>query len=134
MAFTGLSKNLNRKDKIQLLKYVIVGGGSVTVDTCSYFILLNFLSYSYAKGLSFFLGSLFSYIINNYWTFGLKKLSRKNIFYFYVLYISTFIVNVFINKMVVEISSSFILAFSFATIVSTVLNYLGQKYWVFSND
>ena len=93
--------------------------------------MLNFLHHDIAKILSFILGTIVAFVINKYWTFGRYKKSYKQIFQFIILYSATLFVNVMINRSVLDLTELVFLAFLIATGASTILNFVGQKWWVF---
>ncbi|WP_425548592.1 GtrA family protein [Allohahella marinimesophila] len=96
-----------------------------------YFLLSLYIDYNVAKGISFCLGSIVAYVLNNIWTFKVTKFTHVNVMKFSLLYITTFLFNVAINALVFLAFEIKFLAFLFATGVSAVLNYVGLKYWVF---
>lgn len=93
--------------------------------------MLNYLSNELAKALSFLLGTVVAFIINKYWTFEKKELSYNEMCRFITLYTITLTANVMINQLLVNETNLIHLAFLIATGVSTVLNFIGQKLWVF---
>ncbi len=119
------------KIKKELKRFLVAGLSAVGTDLIAYFILLNFLSHDVAKGTSFLLGTIVAYIINKYWTFEKHEKSYAEIMQFGFLYTMTLGANVITNKIVLENTSIVFLAFLIATGVSTVLNFIGQKWWVF---
>lgn len=119
------------KLKKQLVKFIIAGCLAVTTDLLSYYILLNFLSHNISKTVSFILGTIVAYIINKFWTFEKNKKSYREIYRFALLYTITLFANVFTNKITLELTKNTFLSFIVATGVSTVFNFLGQKFWVF---
>jgi putative flippase GtrA len=77
-------------------------------------------------------GTVVAYFINKFWTFKQNKKSVSEVLRFAILYFLTFLANVGVNKMALNIlTGSTIIAFLFATATSTLLNFIGQKYWVF---
>ena len=94
-------------------------------------VLLNFLSHDLAKAISFLLGTTVAFIINKYWTFEKYDKSYKEVVQFTILYTLTLGANVITNKFILVQMDSILFAFLVATGVSTVLNFLGQKFWVF---
>jgi putative flippase GtrA len=85
-----------------------------------------------SKGISFLLGTVVAYIINKYWTFEKKEKSYREMFQFGILYGFTLGANVLVNKIVLDLSNNtIILGFIVATGVSTILKFVGQKWWVF---
>jgi len=96
-----------------------------------YYILLNFMPHDISKAVSFLLGTVVAFVINKYWTFEKHEKSYKEMLKFGILYSLTLGTNVMTNKMILEYTSLVFLAFLVATGVSTVLNFIGQKWWVF---
>lgn len=122
---------MGNKTKKELIRFLFAGFSAVCIDLISYKVLSNFLNYNLAKGLSFFLGTIIAFLINKYWTFEKDKKSFREVWQFGLLYSATLTINVITNHYIL-INSGFIsLAFLIATGVSTVINFLGQKFWVF---
>ena len=119
------------KIKKELKRFLVVGISAVTIDLTTYYLLLDFLSHDIAKAISFLLGTFFAFVINKYWTFEKHKKSYTEVFQFGVLYSVTLGVNVLTNKMIIDNTQMVFLAFLMATGASTVLNFIGQKWWVF---
>jgi putative flippase GtrA len=119
------------KFKKELKRFLIAGLNSVGTDFITYYIMLNFLHHDIAKILSFIFGTIVAFVINKYWTFERHKKSYKQIFQFIILYSVTLFVNVMINRSVLDFTELVFLAFLIATGASTILNFAGQKWWVF---
>jgi len=120
------------KIKKELNRFLVAGLSAVATDLATYYVLLNILSYSYAKSISFILGTIVAYFINKYWTFEKKDRCYKEIGKFIALYAGTLIVNVSFNQLTLFLfPKSILFAFLVATGVSTILNFIGQKWWVF---
>ncbi len=133
--------------------FLIVGMTAVTTDLGSYYLLLGHLHPAVAKAISFVTGSAVAFIMNKFWTFAKYTHSYVEIAKFVLLYTVTLIANVTTNdfflinfnslhhallfsvgiKREVDINPSLLvfLAFLVATAVSTILNFIGQKWWVF---
>ena len=120
----------------EVMRFLIVGSTTVLVDLVCYFVLVN-LDYDthLSKGISFSAGTVFAYFANSSYTFQGSKRGLLVFFVFCLLYLSTLVVNVITNEMILELMGrtklSFVLAFIFATILSAVLNFIGMKYYVF---
>ncbi|MEC9281062.1 MAG: GtrA family protein [Bdellovibrionota bacterium] len=123
-----LGKNINKKE---LQRFLVVGLSAVGTDALVYFILINFLSTEVAKMLSFVSGSFLAFLLNKIWTFENSASVKPQIIKFAILYISTLVINNYTNSLVLELFNNTLFAFLVATGVSTVLNFLGQKFWVF---
>jgi putative flippase GtrA len=119
------------KLKKELKRFLIAGFSAVGTDFITYYIMLNFLHHDIAKILSFILGTIVAFVINKYWTFERYKKNYKQIFQFAILYSTTLFVNVIINRLVLDFAEFVFLAFLIATGASTILNFAGQKWWVF---
>ena len=118
--------------KKELKRFILAGVCAVTTDLLSYYFLLMYFTHDISKGISFLLGTVVAYIINKYWTFEKKEKSYREMFQFGILYGFTLAANVSVNKVVLDLSSNtIILGFIIATGVSTILNFVGQKWWVF---
>jgi putative flippase GtrA len=119
------------KIKKELKKFLVAGVSAVGTDLVTYYILLGFLIPGISKAISFLAGTIVAYFINKYWTFGKHEKSFKEVIKFGVLYCCTLGMNVLVNKIVLDNTTIVFLAFLIATGVSTVLNFIGQKFWVF---
>ena len=121
--------------KREIFRFLIGGGSAVLVDYILYNILLTrgvFLSES--KGLSFICGATVGFIINKFWTFESLSFSKREIGRYVILYSLSAFVNTIANKIVLFATDIGILAFLCATAVSTIMNFLGQKFFVFRRN
>lgn len=126
--------NLNKFDKQEILKFLVGGGTAVLVDFFTYklFMLIG-MERTIAKTLSFICGSMVGFIINKYWTFKSSKFQINEILKYSILYIVTAFINSQVNKYILMLFNSEWFAFLCATGVSTILNFLGQKFLIFGN-
>lgn len=124
---------MNNQIKImELLKFLVGGGSAVIVDYAVYKILLSVsLNMSLAKAVSYVCGACIGFIINKLWTFECKEFSKKEIIKYILLYAVSAGINAGINKSIMMLLEIQLLAFLCATGVSTVINFLGQKFFVF---
>ncbi len=134
--------------KRQLFRFIIAGCCAVATDCSFYYILSHFIDLSIAKGISFLIGTIAAYLINKYYTFEQTRKSKTEIVKFFGLYISTLIANIGVNKIsliLLPIIFKYIpfldnfemvklFAFLCATGTSTILNFIGQKFWVFNKN
>jgi len=120
--------------KRQLGKFIVSGLVAVAVDFGSYFFLNNYISHNVSKGISFLTGSIVAYLLNKFWTFDTKEFSGLQLFRFFFLYLITLVINIMVNKGVLNFYNSVLLGFLCATGASTILNFLGQKFWVFKTN
>jgi putative flippase GtrA len=124
---------MNQKNKKQISRFLVAGFSAVATDWLSYHFLIIILNKSLSKGISFILGTFVAYIINKYWTFEKKEKSVSEAGKFILLYLSTLLVNVGVNKLFIHLNAPINIAFLFATATSATLNFIGQKWWVFSD-
>ncbi len=120
----------------EIIRYVLVGGGAVFIDFITYMIMVETLgmNQSLSKGISYILGALFAFMANKLWTFDTTRKTHEAFMRFGLLYASTFAANVFIHAIFLGLGFLPIVGFGFATITSVVLNYVGQKFWVFKGE
>lgn len=123
---------MSTKLKKQIKMFLVAGFSAVATDMSVYYLLFTFLDHSSAKAISFISGTVVAYILNKYLTFEQKRKSYSEMLRFGILYVTTLGVNVAVNKVSLILLSGWIfIAFLLATGTSTVLNFLGQKFWVF---
>ena len=123
---------INKKNQHELLRFLVTGMMAVGSDLISYYLLLNYISVDMAKGASFIIGSVVAFFMNKIWTFKSDAPTHSAALSFSILYCFTFIANVSVNHLtLLTFENLTLLGFLFATSVSTVLNYIGMKFWVF---
>lgn len=124
---------MNNQIKIkELLKFLVGGGSAVITDYVVYRMLLSVgTNMSLSKAISYICGAIIGFIINKLWTFESKGFSKLEIIRYILLYAVSAGINAGINKAVMLVIGIQLLAFLCATGVSTVINFLGQKYFVF---
>jgi len=116
----------------ELLRFLVGGGSAVLVDYTGYrFLLFLNVDLFIAKAVSFICGAIVGFIINKLWTFESKKFVKEEILKYIILYSITALINTGVNKVVLELLGLQLFAFLCATGVSTLLNFLGQKFFVF---
>lgn len=133
-------------NKRELLRFLVSGFTAVAIDLGVYFLLVIIMNTNLAKGISFISGTFVAFILNKYWTFEVKERSYAEIVKFIILYAITLSINIAVNKIVLNmalkmdldfgfriIPKAYIIAFLFATATSTILNFIGQKFWVFKS-
>ena len=122
-----------KKNFSEGLKYLGVGMGAVGIDFVSY-MLMSGIDPSIAKGLSYILGACFVFFANKYWTFQSKHAVHREVWKFAMLYFLTFSANVGIHAVLLNLGAHKLVGFTFATGFSIVVNYMGQKFWVFKGQ
>jgi len=115
----------------EILRFIMTGISAVSIDFITYLILIGFLNNDLSKAISFILGTIFSFLANKYWTFEKFGLKYFEMWRFALLYTLTMIINVLINRLVIDFFDLIFIAFIVATATSALINFLGQKFWVF---
>ncbi len=116
----------------ELLRFLVGGGSAVAVDFLSYRLLLLLgLAVNPAKAVSYVLGAAVGFLINKLWTFESKRFEPLEIVRYIALYAVSAAANTLVNHLVLGWLGYGLLAFLAATGVSTVMNFLGQKFFVF---
>lgn len=115
----------------QLRRFLVVGLLSVATDLVVYYALdLSFgMATNLAKAVSYLAGVLVGFLLNKWWTFESARQSWSEPLTYFALYSITLGINVGCNHVVLTwLGEDFrLLAFLFATGVSTVLNFLGMR-------
>lgn len=135
----------------QIIKFGLIGFLAVFVDLGIYYTLINLLvdifpeenfRNAVSKSLSFMCGTFVTYNLNKLWTWRQRDRSNKRFVKFMMLYGFSMLVNVLVNSSLIFLLP-FIgipeehvikLAFIGATGMSAVMNFIGQKIWVFKNQ
>ena len=114
----------------QIFKFCVGGGSAVLTDFVVYILLKQYIALSVAKMISF-VGAAIGFLINKLWTFESRNFRLREIFRYALLYAVSATANTMVNKGVLSLSNITIIAFLCATAVSTIINFLGQKFFVF---
>ena len=116
----------------EISRFLVVGFSAFGSDLLIYLALINYISHSQAKAISFISASMLAFTLNKYWTFGKMARTYSQMAKFALLYMSTLGANVGVNKVSLVVFPGLVLfAFLAASGTSTVLNFIGQKWWVF---
>ncbi len=146
---------ISSKTYIALTKFGIVGGLSFFLDLSIYYALSQFIPTYIAKSTAIVLATVLNYQLNKAWTWGQKDRDNQRLAKYIALYVLSGTMNVLSNEFFLHIlpnaelvlnldypqealkTSIFavkvdkLFAVIFATIVGMVVNFIGQKLWVF---
>ena len=120
----------------EIYKFIIIGIIAVSIDAFVYYLLGNFefFSYEISKRISFICGAIFAFFFNRSYVFQIKHKNISQILGFSILYLISFLCNAFSHDFVLNKLGIPTVAFIFATAVSTIINYLGQKFIIFRKN
>lgn len=124
---------MNAKTKAELLRFLFVGGLAVVIDATFYFLFTKFeiLDPSWAKRVSFLIGSSWAFFMNKIFTFRQSKFRVSQPITFGIVYMAGFLLNSILHDILLNMTSLATLSFLFATGVSTCTNFVGLKWIVF---
>jgi putative flippase GtrA len=151
---------ISRDTYIELTKFGIVGGICFGLDLSIYYGLTEFLGTPtfVAKGISVVVATFVNYYLNKTWTWGQSNKDTKRFARYLALYAVSGFLNVFSNEIFLNILPDnefqmFIMDKSLAiqkpfftmkldkfiavigaTIVGMIVNFIGQKLWVFRHS
>lgn len=149
---------ISRDTYIELTKFGIVGVICFGIDVGVYYGLSQVAPTSVSKFFSFLIGTIANYNFNKFWTWGQSDRDQKRLYKYLILYGLSLTVNVLANEFFLSIIPNNLLevnifndktgktmslvAFKFdkilaligATAVSMVINFFGQKWWVFKGE
>ncbi len=112
-------------------KFIISGFAVLAIDAGVYAFLFSRLDPSAAKAIAFLCGIAASYALNAFWTFGRKKITRREIIKFIALYAITLGGNVAVNAVLLRVLGSPLFAYAAATGFAATINFIVLKYIVF---
>ena len=118
----------------QLLSYSSIGFISLVIDATIYIILseIFLISKSLSKIISFIIASVNSFLGNKIFTFKAKSFSLREPLKFTLLYSVSLIANSSTHDFLLSYFDGLI-PFVISTLVSIIINFMGQKLWVFKN-
>lgn len=116
----------------EILKFCVGGFSAVAADYLFYRIFQKIgMEVWTSKALSYIIGAAVGFVINKFWTFDSKKFKTSEIIKYIILYAASAGINAAVNSLAIMMFHIEALAFLAATGVSTVINFLGQKFFVF---
>lgn len=120
----------------QLYRFIFIGIIVVSIDALFYFIFifLDIFDPEVSKRISFIIGACFAFVLNKNFVFFSNDIKIKEPILFSLLYLSTFLINSFVHDITLNYSNEKILAFLLATVTSTCINFIGQKFIVFRKN
>lgn len=120
--------------KIQeVCAYAISGTIAVIVDYILYLLLADLLGLVASKIVSYMIGATVGFVLNKIFAFHSKGFHMSEVLKYAALYSFSSIVNSLINRGMLTLGCTSLIAFLIATGSTTTINFLGQKFVVFRN-
>lgn len=127
---------------LEQTRFALVGVMNTIIGTSAMFIAYNVFSLGYwpSSAINYIVGSIFSYFANKYFTFKSEKKSKKEIVRFIINIVVCYLIAYSVAKPVIStLLGKFNLSVSlmeqiemlFGTGFFIVINYFGQKFFVF---
>ena len=123
-----------KKNKIQILKFSLVGLGSTILNFCVYFIVYNItLRINLASLIGYSLGLLNSFYFSDNWVFrrSINKTTNYALFLFVFIYFIGGLEMTLIIHTVDKLIQNYKIAWICGAFVAAVNNYLFSKYLLF---
>ena len=125
-----------KKNKIQILKFALVGVGSTFLNFCIFSIIYHFTSIiNLASVLGYLSGLLTSFYLSNNWTF--TKSRYKNISYTLILFVFIYFIGGLEMTLIIKIVDNLIqnhrIAWICGAFFAAMNNYLCSKYFLFDD-
>lgn len=123
--------------KRELSIFIAVGCLTVALDFMVYRSLTYFFlcDISLAKAIGFISGCIFAYFANRFWTFKKQSTHSGSLWRFTLVYVGSLVANILINQGILsswDSLAALYVAFFVATGVSATLNFIGMKWFVFT--
>jgi len=123
-------------------RFIIVGVMNTAIGTAAMLICYNFLHMGYwaSSAMDYIIGSIFSYFANKYFTFKVEKKSKAEVIRFVINILVCYFISYGIARPIIDlVLKDFALSKSlmdqismiFGTGIFIILNYFGQKFFVF---
>ena len=124
---------IDKKNFLEAYRFLLVGLCSVSIDFLFYYIFIyfDFFDPNNSKRISFILGAIFAFFANRSYVFRVSEKKNSQFVYFIILYFTSFVLNSLVHDYTYFLTKITLLSFLFATAVSTVTNYIGQKFIIF---
>jgi len=126
----------------QTLRFLAVGAAATSLNYLLNLILVTFkVSVDVASGTGYLSGMIISFPLNKYWAFQAKKSNtKKELLLYSLVYGTTFLINILLAHLSYDLFSNmfanptFINGFYYLPVIAitTVLNFIGCKYFIFS--
>ena len=132
---------MKQESYIQAIKFLIVGIINTIVGYGVMFFTYNLLHWNYwiASAANYIMGSICSFFLNKYFTFQAKNFNKKEVIKFIICILFCYSIGYGVARPIIRLifqqanlSLQDNLAMIFGSGIFTVLNFFGQKFFVFT--
>lgn len=126
------SQWLQKYDWKKFGRFLVTGGSATLIDFVIYMLLRTHIGSGWGKFVSMLCANVFSFIMNKRWTFSVDEKTNTWMVVKYVIVQGLNIaVNVGVNQLSLKLTNMVVLSFVIATGCAMIVNYVGQKLFVF---
>ncbi|MGG2094000.1 GtrA family protein [Bacillus sp. S13(2024)] len=123
------------KGLIQILKFLAVGVLNTGIDIMIFTLLvMGETPFLLAQWISYSCGVASSYLLNRQWTFqqkGRKQVAKEPLKFICVNLLSLVVVSLILSSMHDTLEQSLAVSKVTATLIGSLINFIGSRYWVF---
>ncbi len=117
---------------MQFLKFCCVGTANFLVDFCSYLLLALAMPIYPARTVSWVLACLFSYAVNRAWTFQTHDAGPRPLLRFFTVNLASLLLGLALLYAFTQLGFGRAAAFLLTLPFTLAANFLGYKFWVFT--
>ena len=126
-----LNRTLTRQNILEIIRFLITGFAAFFIDLGLYYALFPMAGIGISKAASFLGATLFTFILNKFWTFKQSRMKTGEIVRFIAFYAVSMTLNNGVNQLLFYLTHIKLVGFLSATGVCMVFNFIGLKIWVF---
>lgn len=116
----------------EIIRFSIAGIFVGATDFGIYYLLIHFLAFSLAKGISFTCAGIVAYLLNKYWIFPHNQSSYAQVGRYILINFLALGFNVLTNQSVLNFRpGAVLLALIIASMLTGLLTFICFKWWVF---
>jgi len=115
-----------------MIRFFGAGSIVVVIDFGIYYALMNSLSFSLAKGISFTCAGIIGYLLNKYWTFKHNQASYAEVGRYAIINFIALGINVLTNQYILKLwPGAVVAALIIASMLTGLFTFVCFKWWVF---
>lgn len=122
-------------DRLKLdgvFRFGLAGACSTGIDFVIYMFLSLKIPLTISKGIAMTISSIFSYIVNKRFTFENNEQTNTGyLMRFYLVFFANMGINLSVTYLSYKATGNKLMAYAMATACGMIVNYLGQRFYVF---